>query len=325
MTKQFTRRDMIKVGALTAAGAAVSRSSYSMQEENPMSQQPRKRVLRIAHLTDIHVQPERNAEQWMRECLRHVHQLKDQPDVIFNGGDTIMDAFGQTADRTRIQWELWKKVMEEERSIPLVSCIGNHDVWGWNKETSGATGEEPLYGKRWAMESLGLTSRYFSFDQAGWHFVVLDSTHAHGEKHYRGRLDEEQFEWFAGDLASVDAQTPTLVLSHIPILSASAYFDGDNEKSGDWVVPGAWMHLDARRIKDLFLNHPQVKLCLSGHIHLLDRVDYNGVTYLCNGAVCGNWWKGNYQECPPGYALINLYDDGSFEHEYVLYGWKEEA
>ena len=25
------------------------------------------------------------------------------------------------------------------------------------------------------------------------------------------------------------------------------------------------------------------------------------------------------------YALLNLYDDGSFEHEYVAYGWKAEA
>jgi Icc protein len=111
-----------------------------------------------------------------------------------------------------------------------------------------------------------------------------------------------------------------LVLSHIPILCACALLDGDNEKSGDWVVPGAWMHTDARRIKDLFYRHPNVKLAISGHIHLRDRLDYNGVTYLCNGAVCGAWWKGNYQETEPGYSLIDLYDDGTFDQQYVAYG-----
>jgi len=47
---------------------------------------------------------------------------------------------------------------------------------------------------------------------------------------------------------------------------------------------------------------------------LRDRIEYNGVTYLCNGAVSGNWWRGAYQECEPGYALLDLYDDGTFEH-----------
>lgn len=113
-----------------------------------------------------------------------------------------------------------------------------------------------------------------------------------------------------------------VVVSHIPILSASAYFDGDNEKDGDWKVPGAWMHIDARRIKDLFARHANVHLCLSGHIHLVDRVDDLGVTYLCNGAVSGAWWKGPNRECDAGYCVVDLYDDGSFEHAYVTYGWQ---
>ena len=67
-----------------------------------------------------------------------------------------------------------------------------------------------------------------------------------------------------------------------------------------------------------------MKLCISGHIHLIDRVDYNNITYLCNGAVCGKWWRGTYQESPPGYALIDLYNDGSFAHQYIAYGWAKE-
>ncbi len=88
------------------------------------------------------------------------------------------------------------------------------------------------------------------------------------------------------------------------------------------MVPGSWMHIDARRIKDLFLKHPNVRLCLSGHIHLVDRVEYLGVTYLCNGAVSGGWWKGANQECNPGYGLVDLYDDGTFENRYVEFPWK---
>jgi 3',5'-cyclic-AMP phosphodiesterase len=57
----------------------------------------------------------------------------------------------------------------------------------------------------------------------------------------------------------------------------------------------------------------------------VDRVDYNGVSYLCNGAVCGSWWKGRHHDCDEGYAVLDLYDDGSFDCEYMKYGWKAEV
>jgi hypothetical protein len=67
-----------------------------------------------------------------------------------------------------------------------------------------------------------------------------------------------------------------------------------------------------------------VKLAISGHIHLLDEVVYNDVTYYCNGAVSGNWWKGDYHQTPAGYAVINLYEDGTFNREYIAYGWSDQ-
>jgi 3',5'-cyclic AMP phosphodiesterase CpdA len=287
-----------------------------------LSQPTTHRVLRIAHLTDIHIYPEPRAIQGLTACLRHVHALADPPDVIFNGGDAIMDALEIDEERTRAQWDVWQQILRAECRLPIEHCLGNHDVWGWHRAHSGTTGREPRHGKKWALEVFGLAAPYRSFDQAGWHFIVLDSTYPHGHD-YLARLDAEQFAWLEADLNAVPRQTPVLVLSHIPILSACVFFDGDNETPSHWVVPGAWVHLDARRLKDLFLQHPNVKLCLSGHVHLHERVDYNGVTYLCNGAVCGDWWRGPYQECAPGYGLIDLYADGSFAHQYLT--WEETA
>ena len=74
-----------------------------------------------------------------------------------------------------------------------------------------------------------------------------------------------------------------------------------------------------------------VKLCLSGHVHLNDRVEMGvpgapadgaKVTYICDGAVCGSWWDGRKAQCDEGYGVVDLYDDGTFEHRYVAYGWK---
>ncbi|MCX5661269.1 MAG: metallophosphoesterase [Planctomycetota bacterium] len=289
-----------------------------------MPTSPRQRLLRLAHITDVHVQPERGAAEGFAACLRHIQSLPDPPTLILNGGDAVMDVSAADAARAAALGDLWRSVLRAECSLPIEHCLGNHDFWGTHPKSTGLTGREPLWGKAWALDLFGLDRRYRAFDRAGWRFILLDSTFhlasckVHG---YTAKLDDEQFAWLESTLAATPAGMPIVVLSHIPIITVTAYFDGDNESTGDWAVPGAWMHIDARRIKDLFRKHPNVKLCLSGHIHLADRVDYEGVTYLCNGAVCGSWWKGPYQGCPAGYGLIDLYADGGFEHRYVDYGW----
>ena len=123
----------------------------------------------------------------------------------------------------------------------------------------------------------------------------------------------------ARDLAAVSPKVPVCILSHIPILSACVFFDNDLESTGSWVIPGAWTHIDARRLKDLFRRHPNVKVCLSGHVHLADDVTYLGVRYLCNGAVSGGWWKGDYQEFAPAYAVVDFFEDGTVENRLIRY------
>lgn len=306
----LTRRDVFAAAAAGVALPVLARAGGKPEG---------KRALRIAHLTDTHVQPERSAGEGLAACLAHVQGQKDRPNLVFTGGDLIMDAMGAPKDRTHAQWSVFRRILRDNLRLPVEHTIGNHDVFGWGRTAMYAS--DPGYGKAWACDELGLAKPYRSFDRAGWHFIVLDSTFRKGNG-YTARLDDEQFEWLGGDLQATPAGTPIVIFSHIPILSASAYFDGENEKSGNWVVPGAWMHIDARRIKDLFLKHPNVKLCVSGHIHLVDQVRYNGVAYYCGGAVSGGWWGGDYQECTYGYSLIDLYEDGSFGAAYVPYGWE---
>jgi len=281
----------------------------------------RRRVLRVAHLTDVHIQPERRASEGFAKCLAHVQSQPEKPDLILFGGDNIMDSFSQTKTRTRTQWDLWQRVLKAECSLPYHACIGNHDVWGWGKN-AGASPTDQGYGKDWAVEELHLPRRYYSFEKAGWKFIVLDSTQPSDNRHgYVGKIDDEQFEWLRAELQATARKTPILVLSHIPILAACVFLDGNNEKSGDWVVPGSWMHIDTRKLTALFHQHGHVRACISGHAHMVDEIHYLGTTYYCNGAVCGNWWNGKYHQFAEGYAVVDLYDDGSTSREYVLYGW----
>lgn len=314
MKAQITRREFLRNTSATVGAAALLPVDAVAQ---PLPNPRRQRVLRIAHLTDVHVQPEKSAPDGMARALHHAQNLSDKPNLIFNGGDAIMDALKADQARTKTQWQVWQSVLNNECSLPVVHCIGNHDVWGW-KMKEKLVKQDRLYGKQWAMDAFRLAARYYSFDRAGWHFIVLDSTHP-AKNGYIAKLDEEQFAWLQTDLKNTPNTTPVCVLSHIPILCFCAFFDGDNEKSGNWRVPGAWMHIDARRIKNVFRQHQNIKLCLSGHIHLQDEVEYLGIKYLCNGAVSGNWWDGDYQEFPPAYVIVDLYDDGSSESEFIPY------
>lgn len=309
--------------ARTGALALGSASALSL----PVAAAPsatRRRSLRLAHLTDIHVLPEmeglQNPPAGMAEAIRHAQGQAEKPDLLFFGGDLIMDALKLPMEKVQPQWDVWDKVWSAEVKTPAKLCLGNHEIWGW------ALGDPALesdkrFGKAYALERLALPDRYYSFDQGGWHFVVLDSMQRdYGNKHgYTARLDDAQFAWLGRDLAATPKSTPVCILSHIPILSACVFFDNDLESTGNWVVPGAWTHIDARRLKDLFRKHANVKVCLSGHVHLADDVSYLGVRYLCNGAVSGGWWKGDYQEFPPAYALVDFYDDGSVENRLVYY------
>ncbi len=49
------------------------------------------------------------------------------------------------------------------------------------------------------------------------------------------------------------------------------------------------------------------------------------VTYACNGAASGGWWDGPCQEFNNGYGLVTLYNDGSFENEYVEFDCTPQA
>lgn len=309
----FSRRNLLAAGAAVAGGALLPGAATSQ------SRARRKRLLRIAHLTDTHVQPERGAGEGLAAALAHVAGHKDKVDLILTGGDLIMDAMGATREGTRAQWEVFQRSFQGNK-IRIEHTIGNHDVFGWNNRDKFAN--DPDFGKKWACDELGIAKPYRSLDFRGWHIIVLDSTFPKPGSGYTARLDDEQFEWLKGDLEATSPSTPILVISHIPIICACAMFDGDNENSGNWQIPGAWMHIDARRIKDLFRKHPNVKTCLSGHIHLIDEVLYNGVKYVCNGAVSAGWWGGDYQECTYGYGLLDLFDDGTVENQYVLYPWK---
>lgn len=314
-----SRKKFLRTALAAGAATLIPGSVFSATGKPEIVSVNRKRTMRIAHFTDVHLQPEGAAPKGFEAALHGVQSMEDKPEAIIFSGDNIMDAFSASRDRTKTEWEFWKKMIKDECSLPIHPLLGNHDVWGWG--LLGKYSKDQHYGKQWAVEELGIPNRYYSFDLAGWKFIMLDSTHKHGPG-YKAKLDDEQKNWLKAEIAKTPATTPICVVSHIPIYAMCVFLDGSRMKHDNWHVPGGLMHVEARELKDLFYQHKNVKLCLSGHIHLQDAVEYLGVKYLCNGAVCGGWWGGNNQEFPPAYAIIDLYDDGTTDYYLVNYPWK---
>ncbi len=279
-------------------------------------------MLRIAHITDVHVQPELGAGDGLAQCLGHLDAQPDPVDLVINTGDSVMDCMSHDAGRVHLIWNLWQSILAAQLHKPIHHVIGNHDIWGWDKKGSGTTGTEPGWGKQMAMERYGMQKPYDSFDQAGWHFIGLDTVQPVND-HYHGYLDDPQFDWLSKDLTANGDAKPVLIFSHIPILGVASLVSDTAAATGDVVVPGQKIVVDNVRLKNLFKRFPNVRVCISGHIHLVDQIEYLGVTYFCGGAVCADYWKGKRNgECDAGYSLIDLYDDGSVERDYVTYGWK---
>ena len=62
-----------------------------------------------------------------------------------------------------------------------------------------------------------------------------------------------------------------------------------------------------------------------GSLHACDRIELRGVTYICDGAVSGNWWKGPRFGYEEGFGILDLSPDGTFTHRYHDYGWTERV
>lgn len=256
----------------------------------------------------------------MAKALQHLQSQRHKPAFIINGGDAIMDALAADKQKTQQQFDLFRSILAKENSLPIYHTIGNHDIWGWFLKQKDTVETDRLYGKQWVVEELAMPARYYSFTKGKWKFIVLDSTQLNPEGGYIAFVDPPQLEWLRQELTSAPSDNFICIVSHIPILSicAGLFFD-KTEPNGDLKIQRNLMHTDFLSLKKLFAQHANIKVCLSGHIHLQDEVDYLGIKYYCNGAISGNWWNGSFQEFAPAYALFDFFDDGRCERTMIQY------
>jgi len=261
-------------------------------------------------VTDIHVTEERHADEGLKQAIDTINKIA--PDFVLTGGDNIMDALGQTHDRSDSAYSLFTETMKNLK-VPFYSTMGNHEVFGLY-ESSGVKPTDEEYGKQ--MYENRLAKRYYSFDHKGWHFIVLDAIGTTDDRHYYGQIDEEQMEWLKSDLEKTGKETPVVVSTHIPLLSVGAQIMSDPTAgfSKSEVVTNA---NDVRKILEQY----NTKIVLQGHLHFLEDIDYNGIHYITGGAVSAEWWTGPRFGMEEGFLKIDVSGD-DFTWKYIDFGWE---
>lgn len=308
----MNRRNFVRNSSLLALGAGMIPTSLPAKENEKRS------GLKMAFITDVHVKPTEVAETGMRKAFRHVNTLKDKPDFIVNGGDSIMDAMKAEKPKVQEQWDVWNRVLNDENRLPIYHVIGNHDTWGWQLKDESIK-SDPLYDKGWVIQQHKMPGAYYSFEKSNWKFFVLDSAHENNGG-YIAKSTEAQTAWLEDELKKTSSDQHICFLSHIPIVSfCAALFADENQPNGDWKISRALLHTDARKLTSLFSNYKNIRCCLSGHIHLQDAVEYKNINYYCNGAVSGNWWNGAFKGFDPAYALFDFGRDGSVKRQMINY------
>src|SRR5690625_7241180 len=82
----------------------------------------RKKGIRVAHITDVHIRPENNIPERARKTLEE--GLTHDVDLFLNGGDSISDASYDDVTRERAleQWDMWDEFVGPLGCVAMFNC-----------------------------------------------------------------------------------------------------------------------------------------------------------------------------------------------------------
>ncbi len=169
--------------------------------------------------------------------------------------------------------------------------IGNHDVDCLDKaELIGLAGCEG-------------TQPYYSFDEAGLHFVVLDTNNYADGADFRpdnmpddwgdSWLGAPQLDWLADDLAAA-GEMPTIIFAH----AAIDRHEVDGRRDPHCIIDGP-------AARDIFARAGNIRAVFQGHYHHGRSCVQDGIPYITLAATC----DAPYPQT--AYAVATFHADGA--------------
>jgi len=260
-------------------------------------------------MTDIHVQPERNAISGFLQAIDSVNL--QQPEFVLTGGDLVMDALAQPFSRSDSLYSIYLDCLQRFIS-PVYNTIGNHELFAVYKN-AGADTLHPMSGTGMYEQRIGKT--YYSFMHGGWKFMVLNTIMVTPQRSYIGGIDSVQIAWIMKELSTTHPSTPICLSVHIPLMTVFAQVTAGATAPNS---PGLVV-TNAREILGLFKEH-NLRLVLQGHLHYLEDITVGGVRFITCGSVASGWWKKENMSTPCGFAVFEI-DGEQVEWQYKTYGW----
>jgi Icc protein len=313
VSSPFSRRDFLRqllgAGALAATGI----DPLSAQSAGP-------EAFRFAFLTDLHlmVDPAARSDQGIAACLDAVENLNPRPEFILVGGDLVNVARDLTIAEAVRRLDLFQKIWDDHTSLPARWTFGNHDLVATNDPD--VSPQDPLYAKGLFREHFHLPRLYYTYLHKGWRFIILDDVMLHPGPGYIGQLFPEEIAYLRADL-DAHRDAPTVICTHIPILSNISIEIHLARLGGLHInAPESLTCTNGSDLTSALAGH-NVRAVLCGHLHYYERINQNGVAFINGGAVCGNYWKGPVLNCREGFGVVDVGADGSFNFDYLPYGW----
>ena len=225
---------------------------------NPSSAITKSKKLQFGLIADLHHDVMHDSKKRLIRFINEASQKKSK--FIIQMGD-----FCRPYDYNKELLQVWNKF-----NGPKYHILGNHDMDG------GFTRQQ-------SMDFWKMKSRYYSFDQNGFHFVILDGNDPNPKpwSGYNRYINTDQQEWLKVDLAKTDRST--FIFSHQTI---------ENEDGG------VANFLEIRKILEQAnqkAGKEKVVACFSGHHHTDYMTEINGIYYVQINSASYRWVGGEFK------------------------------
>ncbi len=242
-------------------------------------------------------------------CFRN--QLKDNPDFMFDLGDTFGDDHTPLTttsnDMKQLHLDNRAHFGVATHSVPLFLCLGNHEgesgyyllqtppnnigVTGtlWRKYYYPNPEPNDFYTGNNNVEQfgMGLPQNYYAYEWGDALFVVLDAyryyTISAKPRNWEWTIGETQYNWFKQTLEKSSAKFKFVFIHHVLGESRGGVAVAKLNEWGGYSSKGVWEFDKMRPGWDMPIHQLMVKnkvnIFFQGHDHLFAKEELDGIVY----------------------------------------------
>jgi len=283
----LSRRKFLGIAGTTAAGLMLSPELFAKNSEKP--------IIRFGMISDVHyANREPAGTRFYNQSLTKVQEAiermnQEKLDFAIELGDfKDQDAVPNEASTLKYLTDI-ESVFRKFQG-PTYHVLGNHDVDGISKQQ---------FLERVENTGIPKTKSYYSFNQKGIHFVILDGDFTKDGKAYdHGNfswddsfIPENQVNWLKDDLKK--NSLPVVVFVH--------------QMLGHWRDVKLEIQ-NAAAVRQILEQSGKVLCVFQGHVHEESYNLINGIPYYSVNAVVDGDGPEN-----SAYMIVDVYKDGSLK------------